>query len=78
MLMNIGLGPRACEEREIQTETEREIKRTEGGRMEEDNGFAPNKCTAWGTCGEEEKKNRDKKRLEVRHWEGKGRGAAQE
>ncbi len=62
MLMNIGLGPGACEERrervrEIQTEMERgrerEIKRTEGGRMEEDNGFSPNKCTARGTCGEE-------------------------
>lgn len=57
MLMNIGLGPGACEERrermrgmQKEMERERKIKRTEGGRMEEDNGFSPNKCTARGTC----------------------------
>lgn len=53
--MNIGLGPGACEEREgerdIERDRQRELKRTEGGRMEEDNGFSPNKCIAQGTCG---------------------------
>lgn len=53
MLMNIGLGPEACEERARYRErqTEREVKRTKGGRMKEDNGFSPNKCTAQGTYG---------------------------
>lgn len=53
MLMNIGLGPEACEERARYRErqTGREIKRTKGGRMKEDNGFSLNKCTAQGTYG---------------------------
>lgn len=33
-------------ERHVEKDGEREIKRTEGGRMGEDNGFSPNKCTA--------------------------------
>lgn len=41
MLMNIGPG-------HVEREGWRELleERTEGGRMEEDNGFYPNKCTA--------------------------------
>lgn len=31
----------------------KKTERTEGGRMEKDNGFSPNKCTVWNTCGEE-------------------------
>lgn len=53
MLMNIGLGQVRREmqkEMERERERKRKIKKTEGGRMEEDNGFSSNKCSARGTC----------------------------
>lgn len=50
MLMNIGLGPGPWEERRERWR-ERAIKRAEGWRMEEDNGFSPNEYTAQGTFG---------------------------
>ena len=37
-------------EMERERERKRKIKKTEGGRMEEDNGFSSNKCSARGTC----------------------------
>lgn len=37
------------EEREMERWRERAIKRAEGWRMEEDNGFSPNEYTAQGT-----------------------------